>query len=115
MPDAFKLDHPFLVELGLGHLDEGQQQFLQKRIYELLELRVGFAISNSLTNAQRDAFERLVEQDPDSAHTYLERTVPNYAVVAHSELNYIARAIAQSVRRGSVVIGDTKAQEQVDA
>jgi hypothetical protein len=109
-----KLDHSFLVELGLGHLDEGKQQFLLKRIYELFALRVGSIVSNSLTNAQRDAFERLIEQDPESAHSYLERTIPNYAMVAHSELNYIARALAQSVRRGAVAIGDAKAREHVD-
>ena len=115
MPQVFKLDHSFLVELGLGHLDDRQQRAILERIYEVLELRNGHIISNSLTNAQLKTFDGLIREDPDRAHQFLERTVPHYAVVARAELDFMARSIAQSVRRGTVMIGDSKPRESVDA
>lgn len=114
MVQVAKLDHSFLVELGLGHLDDDQQRYLLRRIYEVLGFRVGQIVSSSLTNAQRDAFEQLIERDPELAQDFLENAIPNYALVAHSELNEIARTIAQSIRRGAVVVGGAKAREQVD-
>lgn len=114
MTEVFKLDHPFLVELGLGHLDERQQRALLERIYKVLEVRTGRVIASSLTNAQTETFERLITEDTERAHQFLERTIPHYAVVTRKELEFIARSITRSVRHGTVTIGDSKPQDQID-
>lgn len=115
MRDVFKLDRSFLVELGLGHLDDHQQRHLLERIHKVLEVRTGHIISSSLTNAQLDTFYGLIKEDPERARQFLERTVPHYAVVTRSELDFIARSIVQSIRQGTVAIGDSKPQEQIGA
>jgi|HubBroStandDraft_5_1064220.scaffolds.fasta_scaffold229971_2 hypothetical protein len=93
-----KIDHQLLVETGLGHLEKRQQNILLRRIHDVLEMRTGLVIADSLTTAQRDTFERLLDRDRDAAQSYLERAVPHYSVVVRSELDFIANSIAQRVR-----------------
>jgi hypothetical protein len=99
-----RIDHQFLVGIGLGHLEEREQEIVQQRIYEIMELRVGHAIASSLTSAQQNEFERLIENDPVAAESFLERVIPNYEVVVRSELEFIAQAILHSLRQGKAVI-----------
>jgi hypothetical protein len=99
-----KINHQFLVELGLGHLDEREQVVISRRIYDVLEMRVGLALVSSLTKSQQDIFENVMSESPEEAQAYLSSVVPNYAAVARSELEVIATAIAHSVRQGAVVV-----------
>ncbi len=102
-----RIDHQLLVEVGLGHLDEREQQTLLRRIGEILALRVGYVLSSSLTHAQRATFERLSGQgDNDGALAYLATEIPSYAMVVRDELDTIAQSLAQGVRRGAVMTGE---------
>ena len=109
------INRQFLVELGLGHLDDRQQDILARRIYEVLQLRVGHVFANSMTNAQLDAFQEVMEEDPEAAQDYLSRTVPHYGPVVRRELESIADAIVKSVRQGTVQVGGPEDHKQADA
>lgn len=109
MAHQIRLDHPFLVEIGLGHLESEQQQIILNRLYQVLELRVGQTLVGSLTKNERAMFEQLTDAgDVEAAHNYLQRVVPDYAFVVRTELDSIANAVLQSVRRGTVLVGDRK-------
>ncbi len=108
-----KLNHRFLVELGLGRLDKREEDVINRRIYEVLEMRVGMALFNSLTKSQQDTFERELDEGPEEAQAYLARTVPNYASAVRTELEVIATAIAEGVRQGAVA-GEPAGVDQSD-
>lgn len=99
-----RIDRQLLVEIGLGHLDNAQGRSLQRRIYEVLAMRVGLALASSLTNAQLNTFETLTRENPEAAHDFLANTIPMYGIVARNELNFIARSIVQSLHQGEVVL-----------
>jgi hypothetical protein len=107
-----QIDHQLLVEIGLGSLTQREQSTIQRRIYDVLETRIGVVIGSSLTASQRDVFERLIDEQPEAAHGYLERTIPNYAVVVRNELELILRTIATSLQRGTDRPEPTEGHEQ---
>jgi repressor of nif and glnA expression len=106
-----RIDRQFLVELGLGQLDRRKQEVVKRRIYEVLEGRVGLALINSLTKAEQEVFERAMSESSEKAHDYLSSVVPNYAAVVRNELEYVATAIAESVRQGTVLTDSVKRNE----
>ena len=110
---TIRLDHQFLVEIGLGHLESRQQKIILDRFYEVLRLRVGQALSSSLTKNEFATFERLVDEaNEEAAQSYLQRVVPDYGVVVRSELNFMANAVFQSIRRGSAIVTAEDSQEE---
>jgi hypothetical protein len=105
---VIEINHQLLVELGLGHLDQRRQEVVQRRIYEVLEGRVGLTLVNSLTKSEQEIFNRAFEESPEKAHSYLARVVPNYAAVVRNEMEFIVASIAQGVRQGAAAIGGPK-------
>ena len=106
MAQKINLDHQFLVEIGLGHLEPEQQQIVLDKLYRVLELRVGQAMTNSLTKGEHATFDQLTEEGNDeAAHSYLQRVMPDYGFVVRAEVDFIANSVLQSVRRGTVLVG----------
>jgi hypothetical protein len=101
------LNHQFLVEVGLGHLEGHQQEAVLRKLYEVLQLRVGYALTGSLTKSEMAIFEQLMEEgDHVAAQDYLRRVVPGYGVAVRSELDFIADSLLRSVHQGRVVIAE---------
>ncbi|ABM16719.1 DUF5663 domain-containing protein [Mycolicibacterium vanbaalenii] len=72
------LDDTFLSEVGLAALPAGQRQALLQRIYEELELRVGTSLTDSLSDAQVEEFEALIDHDQTAVAAWLHSVVPNF-------------------------------------
>ena len=105
MAQDIVLDHQFLVEIGLGHLEAEEQRAILEKLYRVLELRVGQVLATSLTKNERSTVERLMEQgDSEAAKSYMQRVVPDYTFVARTELELIANSIIASVRSGEVTL-----------
>ncbi len=75
----FRLDDQFLKDIGLDSLpDEQKKPFLQ-HIYSELELRVGTRLSDGLTDAQLEEFEKIIDRDQDKIQSWLADHAPNYS------------------------------------
>jgi len=74
----FRLDEQFLKDIGLDSLpDEQKKPFLQ-HIYSELELRVGTRLSDGLSDAQLEEFEKIIDRDQEKVQAWLAAHAPNY-------------------------------------
>lgn len=74
----FRLDDQFLKDIGLDGLpDEQKKPFLQ-HIYSELELRVGTRLSDGLSDAQLEEFEKIIDRDQEKVQSWLAEHAPNY-------------------------------------
>lgn len=98
-----KLDDNFLDELGLGDMPEEQKHAFLQHVLESLELRVGTKLSEGLSDAQLEEFEKLTpmpEDSPEAAQQkqalalqWLETNRPNYKQVVADELEKLKAEI----------------------
>lgn len=98
-----KLDDNFLKELGLDALPEEQKQAFLQHVLETLELRVGTRLSEGLSEAQLEEFEKLTpvpedskeeaQQKQASALQWLEENRPGYKNTVAEELEKLKNEI----------------------
>lgn len=74
----FNLDDQFLADIGLASLPDDQKQEFLRHIYEELELRVGTKLSDGLSDAQLEQFEKIIDRDQPTIDAWLAQYVPNY-------------------------------------
>jgi len=74
----FQLDDNFLQELGLDQLPEEQKRPFLEHIYSELELKVGTRLSDGLTDAQLEQFEKIIDRDEVAVNAWLAQYVPDY-------------------------------------
>lgn len=74
----FQLDDKFLQDIGLADLPEDQKQAFLQHIYEELELRVGTRLSDGLSDAQLEEFEKIIDRDQATIDNWLAQHSPNY-------------------------------------
>ncbi len=75
----FQLDDKFLADIGLNDLPEDQKQPFLQHIYEELELRVGTRLSDGLSDAQLEQFEKIIDRDQATIDGWVQQFVPNFA------------------------------------
>lgn len=74
----FQLDDKFLEDIGLAGLPDDQKQAFLQHIYEELELRVGTRLSDGLSDAQLEEFEKIIDRDQATIDAWLQQYSPNY-------------------------------------
>jgi hypothetical protein len=75
----FRLDDQFLKDIGLDNLPEEQKKPFLQHIYSELELRVGTKLSDGLSDAQLEEFEKIIDRDQEKVQSWLAQHAPNYA------------------------------------
>jgi hypothetical protein len=74
-----KLDDGFLRRAGLGELPVDEKNLMLRHVYETLELRVGTALAQSMSDEQMAEFEGYVGRgDESGALQWLESHFPRY-------------------------------------
>lgn len=73
-----QLDDQFLDDVGLGDLPAAQRSSLLQHIYEELELRVGTALSEGLSDFQLEEFEAIIDRDHGRIVSWLDEHAPNF-------------------------------------
>lgn len=92
----FKLDDNLLEELGLGSLPVDHKNLMLAHIYETLEVRVGMALAETMSDEQLDEFEAFIDnEDEDGALAWLEQNFPDYRETVANELDALKAEIAQ--------------------
>ena len=74
----FQLDDKFLTDIGLTNLPDDQKQAFLQHIYEELELRVGTRLSDGLSDAQLEQFEKVIDRDQATIESWIAQYAPNY-------------------------------------
>lgn len=74
----FRLDEQFLKDIGLDSLPEEQKKPFLQHIYSELELRVGTRLSDGLSDAQLEEFEKIIDRDQEKVQAWLSEHAPNY-------------------------------------
>jgi len=74
----FRLDDQFLKDIGLDGLPEAQKKPFLQHIYSELELRVGTRLSDGLSDAQLEEFEKIIDRDQDKIQSWLADHAPTY-------------------------------------
>jgi ATP-dependent helicase/DNAse subunit B len=83
---VIKLDVDYLEQAGLKGLPRGEAEVLLRYVYETLELRVGVALADRMTDRQLDEFEAYFKaKDDDGAFRWLERNFPDYKEIVAEE------------------------------
>lgn len=74
----FQLDDKFLQGLGLDQLPEEQKKPFLDHIYSELEMKVGTRLSDGMSDAQLEEFERIIDRNPEAVENWLTQNVPGY-------------------------------------
>jgi len=74
----FQLDDKFLQDLGLDQLPEEQKKPFLEHIYSELELKVGTRLSDGLSDAQLEEFEKIIDRNEEAIDTWLLQHAPNF-------------------------------------
>ena len=74
----FQLNDQFLADVGLDALPAGDKSGLLKHVYETLELRVGTRLSEGLSYAQLEEFERIIDREVDVIIEWVEHHAPDF-------------------------------------
>ena len=73
-----QLNDEFLVDVGLADLPSAERPALLQMIYSEIELRVGTALSEGLSNAQLDEFEAIIDRIPDRVLVWIDSHTPDF-------------------------------------
>jgi len=90
-----RLDQKLIVELGLQSLPADHKSKLLQAIYDELEIRVGTAITEQMTDYQVSDFARYtVDANQAEALSWLEENIPHYKEIVAEEFEKLRNEIS---------------------
>jgi len=92
---VLQLNDAFLSAVGLGGLPSGLRRLALETAYDLLEVRVGEALTSRMTDDQMADFESLIDEGLDDVVSldWLQDNLPDYKLVVHSEFENLKSEI----------------------
>lgn len=107
---VINLDRNTLAQVGLADLPPDLGGRVIRRLYEVLEIRVGERLVKGLTKDQLMAFEGLMERgDEAAALAWLESTQPDYMTTVRVELEELLARLEDGADR---LLATARAQER---
>jgi hypothetical protein len=101
---AIVIDSAYLDQLGLEQLSPEDKEALLGYIQEELQLRVGEALSDNLSDDQIDEFGEIMEKgDQQSATVWLSQNCPNYKEVVQQQVEQIRQGLIEN--RDNILAG----------
>ncbi|MEU8301842.1 DUF5663 domain-containing protein [Micromonospora sp. NPDC048909] len=89
------LDDHWLAGIGLDELPKAHRRLLLQGVYEELELRVGMALAEQMSQQQLDEFEVLIDRgDESGALEWLAANCPDHPRVVTQEHERLRAEIA---------------------
>jgi hypothetical protein len=98
---VFALDDQFLVDVGLAELPQEDRAAFLQHVYETLELRVGTALSDGMSDAQLAEYESIIDRDVQRVTAWLDAHAPDFL----DDPSYVrlARALEDKATQTDVV------------
>jgi hypothetical protein len=85
-------DSEIIKELGFDELPAEEQNRRLEQFYQTLNIRVGMAIEDKLSDEQLAELANLMD-DQNAANDWLEKTVPDYETIVKNELESLKQEI----------------------
>lgn len=96
---AITLDAEFLEDVGLGALEPTDADSLLAHCYETLEIRVGIALAEQMSDVQLTEFEAFIDaEDEAGALSWLKRHFPQYEQLVRDEFLVLKAEITAGSR-----------------
>jgi hypothetical protein len=93
------LDQNLLKEIGADGLSEDAQEQILGQFYQMLNQRVGIALSEAMTDEQFDGFQAARESGgEEKAFEWLNDNVPEYPVIFNKEAEELTQEIKLTVQ-----------------
>jgi hypothetical protein len=110
------LNDTFLEEIGLVNLSADEKKKTLSYVQEMLEMRVGTRLANSMSDDQLDEFEALTsnKQSNESLRRWLKTNFPNYEHVVEEELEKLKAEIKATAPHNPTRAGETDNKEMAD-
>lgn len=67
----YKIDDEFLDSVGLAGIPEEQKDAFVQYAQDQLEVRIGEKMSEGMSDAQLDEFEKIIDNDPETINKWL--------------------------------------------
>jgi hypothetical protein len=97
-PLPFTLDDDFLAGVGLDSLSTTEKNAVLRRIYDVLETRVGTRLAALMSDRQLSEFEGFIDRhDEAGAQSWLEAEFPNYPDLVGEELTIVRRRLLEAM------------------
>jgi hypothetical protein len=106
-----KIDDDLLFRVGLGSLSDELKNLALRTFYELLELRVGVALAERMTDEQLAEFEAFFKAKDDAgAFEWLSTNLPEYKDIVLSEFERLEAEAdvksAETLERVETLMGE---------
>lgn len=89
----------FFRELKLENLNDGQKREFLQNVLQVLNLRVGSALAESLTDEQVAEFDDVDDTDPHASWVWLEQNCPQYKTVVATELESLKKELLRDTAK----------------
>ena len=96
----YKFDDNFLESVGLGSMPAEQKEAFLQYAQDQLEVRIGEKMSEGLTEAQLDEFEKIIDKDKATIDKWLQNNGDDYKNDA------IYQKLVESLGESDEVMGD---------
>ena len=96
----YKFDDSFLESVGLGSMPAEQKDAFLQYAQDQLEVRIGEKMSEGLTEAQHDEFEKIIDKDKATIDKWLQNNGDDYKNDA------IYQKLVESLGESDEVMGD---------
>lgn len=93
------LGDDFLRDLRLDGLSDEQKNNFLHHMLEVLQVRVGAVLAESLTDEQAEDFAKLDEYDHHAAWNWLEQNCPQYKNVVAIELEKLKQELMRDSQK----------------
>lgn len=112
-----KLDRNLLIELGLSSLDADQQARVLRKLYTVLEVRVGIRLAREMSDKKREEFESLIPRDPErgesgSALEWITQNFPEHPLIVQDEYDQVVARIRERIE--TAIAKSTEIQASTD-
>jgi len=85
-----------IKKLGIENLSPERQQAILDKVIKTLNLKVGIALSDALSNDQLEEFQKLVSAgDQPASEVWLEANYPDYKNLVVKELEAVISEVKQ--------------------
>lgn len=108
-----KIDQALLEELGLGHLSAGRKEVVLRTIYDEVEMRVGWALADRMSDQKLDEFGTLIDTGNEAgALAWLETNLPDYKNVVNVKFRELCAEIVLLADDVLILLGTERTQER---
>lgn len=93
------LGDDFFEEMGMAGAPEDKKRDFLRHVLEVLQLRVGQALVENLTDEQAEDFNKIDQSDHHATWAWLEENCPQYKTIVADEFEALKRELLRGINK----------------